>query len=124
MNSNNLPIIVYRNTSENTCALVRVVNLFNNTKIIIPEFYNGKKIVELADNSFKGCAGLASIKIPNGVTIIGESAFEDCESLTSVEIPNSVKSIGKYAFRFCSSLIKITIPSGVTTIDTCAFQAC
>ncbi|MCH5294248.1 MAG: leucine-rich repeat protein, partial [Treponema sp.] len=40
----------------------------------------------------------ADVRIPNGVTIIGESAFEGCTSLESVTIPASVTSIGYRAF--------------------------
>jgi len=47
---------------------------------------------------------LASITIPNSVTIIGDKAFQQCRCLTSIIIPNNVTSIGKGAFDGCSSL--------------------
>ena len=46
----------------------------------------------------------ADVRIPDGVTIIGESAFEGCTSLESVTIPASVKSIGFCVFENCTSL--------------------
>ena len=64
------------------------------------------------------------VKIPEGVTTIGNSAFYDCSSLTSVEIPDSVTTIGKYAFQYCSSLASVNIPDSVTTIGERAFSSC
>ena len=43
----------------------------------------------------------ADVRIPNGVTIIGESAFKGCKSLASVTIPASVTSIEDGAFDEC-----------------------
>ena len=62
------------------------------------------------------------VKIPKGVTSIGESAFSWCESLTSVTIPRSVTSIGEQAFEDCESLASVTIPEGVTSIGKGAFS--
>ena len=43
----------------------------------------------------------ADVRIPDGVTIIGESAFKGCKSLKSVTIPASVTSIEDGAFDEC-----------------------
>ena len=52
---------------------------------------------------------LDTIKIPYGVTDIGEGAFEDCSGLTSINIPDSVTSISNGAFSGCSSLTDIYV---------------
>lgn len=42
-------------------------------------------------------AGLASIKLPNSISSIGDSAFLGCSNLASITISDSVTSIaGKY----------------------------
>ena len=64
------------------------------------------------------------IKIPEGVTKIGESAFEGCSALEEIEIPNEVTEIGSRAFSKCSSLKGIRIPDKVISIGTQVFEDC
>lgn len=64
------------------------------------------------------------IKIPDGVTIIGNGALSRREEITSVVIPNSVLVIEQWAFRNCTSLTSITIPDSVISIDGLAFWRC
>ena len=52
--------------------------------IIVPEYYNGYKVVEIADGAFAGLTNTVSIRIPATVTKIGENIFEGCENLTTV----------------------------------------
>ena len=74
--------------------------------------------------AFRGCTGLTSITIGNGVTSIGKNAFDGCSSLTSITIPDSVTSIGYRAFSGCTGLTSITIGNGVTSIGEYAFYNC
>ena len=71
---------------------------------------------------YKGKGGI--VRIPYGVTSIGESAFSFCSNLTSVVIPDSVTSIGKRAFSFCYNLTSVVIPDSVTSIGDYAFEGC
>ena len=98
-----------------------VTGLMNKslTKLIIPEYYCGRKVTSIGDMAFYFCSSLTSIEIPNSITSIGEGAFSDCYNLTSIEIPNSVTSIGKGAFRYCFNLTiyceSLSKPSGWDT---------
>ena len=78
----------------------------------------------IGDSAFKGCTGLTSITIPDGVTSIGNYAFYDCTGLTSINIPDGVTTISYGAFWGCSGLTSITIPDSVTTIGNSAFYHC
>lgn len=67
---------------------------------------------------------MASINIPDGVTLIDNWTFFNCSSLTSINIPNSVTYIDYNAFWGCTSLTSINVPIGVTFIGSEAFWAC
>ena len=61
------------------------------------------------------------IKIPYGITKVGDNAFANINILNfSVEIPDTVKTIGHGAF-FASSLRSINIPHGVVEIGAYSF---
>lgn len=64
----------------------------------------------------------SKIKIPSGVTVIGEGAFYRCTLLEYIEFSKDSKlqTIGKNAFE-SSSILSIAIPSEVTFIDKNAF---
>ena len=130
---------------ENTCVVAGIGTAVA-TDIIIPDVYQGKKVVGIKDKAFRGsnirsveipdsvtsigdgafyeCRSLTSITIGSNVTSIGNEAFYNCRSLTSITIPNSVTSIGNYAFSYCSSLTSITLPNSVTSIGDGAFSFC
>ncbi len=82
------------------------------------------KSIKHIDGAFTDCSKLTSIKIPSGVTSIGDNTFDNCSSLKSITIPKNVKSIGNYAFRGCTSLRSVTIPKKVTSIGDYAFYDC
>ncbi len=92
--------------------------------IAIPASLSGAPVTEIDWNAFKGCAGLTSVTIPNGVTSIGSSAFEDCTGLKSISIPGSVAEIGWGAFRGCAGLMSATLATGVRKIGDNAFADC
>lgn len=89
-------------------------------------FAAGTQVTKFSDYAFYGCAGLASITIPDNVSSIGIAAFQDCISLTSITVPAKVTTIGKNAFTGCTGLITCTFssPSVLTSIGNSAFDGC
>ena len=85
-----------------------------------------KRDFEIIDSTLTKYKGKASVvKIPKGVTAIGEYAFADRKrTITSVTIPKGVTVIGQYAFHDCERLNRVTIPDGVTSIGALAFNGC
>ena len=81
-------------------------------------------VTSIGEQAFRFCHRLTSVVIPEGVTSIWESAFQYCKSLTSVVIPEGVTSIWDEAFDGCESLTSVTIPEGVTSIGENAFNDC
>ena len=95
-----------------------------------------------SDRMFYNCGSLASVTLPDGLTVIGTDAFNRCYSLTSVNIPESVTTVGNNAFQNCSSLAEplyssklfvfmptskegtYDVPDGITEIAPYAFRNC
>jgi hypothetical protein len=95
--------------------------------ITIPDTYNGKKVVAVATNGFKGYSGITGLKISNNITDIGNSAFENCYGIIEVKMGDGVKVIGINAFRGCRNLKVLTganIGGSVEQIRTAAFENC
>ena len=67
---------------------------------------------------------ITDLRIPDGVTSIGDYAFSGCSSLSSVTVSDSVTNIGSSAFSDCGGLASVTISSGVKTIEDWAFSGC
>ncbi len=80
-------------------------------ELTIPSTINGYPVTSIGESAFRGCNGLTSVTIPDGVTSIGESAFEDCSGLQIVSIPSSVTSIEDEAFDGCGGIITVRCPA-------------
>ena len=63
-------------------------------------------VIETATNTL--VFGCEKTVIPNSVVALGESAFEDV-SLESIKIPKGVTVIGNNAFNGCSNLVSVTV---------------
>lgn len=92
--------------------------------LVVPEEYNGKPVVSIADWGFYGCKSLTSVEIPNSVTSIGGNAFFWCENIASANIPDKVRAVSDLMFAYCRSLTSITIPNSVESIGVGAFNGC
>ncbi len=87
---------------------------------------------EVIDNDFVISNGLlldyigegGDIKIPEGVTRIGERVFWDCPDIINIYLPDSVTSIAAEAFSYIYTLESIHLPSGITSIGSYAFSGC
>lgn len=64
------------------------------------------------------------VKIPDGITEIGEEAFARAEGVQKMILPSSLRKISWKAFEYCTALQEIEIPSGVNRIEEFAFSHC
>ena len=78
----------------------------------------------LGNYAFFGAAKLKSIKLPSTLTTIGLGAFDGCAGLTGIKIPSDVKTIKEAAFSGCTGLINVTIPDKVETLGQSVFGSC
>lgn len=65
-----------------------------------------------------------SVKVPSGITKIGDNAFKNLTGLENVNITEGVALIGDYAFYGCTGLKTVKIASTVTGIGDSAFEGC
>lgn len=80
-------------------------------------------VVSIGDQSFDQ-SRIATLKIPDSITVIPAKAFHMCDKLTSVTFGKGLKEIGDYAFSSCTSLKSLSIPEGVTSLGEKAIAFC
>ena len=119
----------------------------------ITSFTLGDEVEHIPANLCNGMVNLASVTIPESVTIIGENAFSGCNNIKNVTlnsnavasknydssanlttifgtqvreyiIGEAVTAIGIYAFYNSSSLQNITMPSSLISLGQSAFSYC
>lgn len=95
--------------------------------------YNGytKKDVRIPDgitvigeNAFQGMNNIESVYIPEGVEIISEGAFSGCKNLQAIHIPETLETIDIDAFSGCVKLRNMTFPDSIKNIESSAFTGC
>lgn len=97
------------------------------TSVMIPD-----SVIEIEGGAFKDCKHLASITLPDGVTVTSDSerndfsdgAFSGCTSLAHLTIPGGMKRIEFRAFAKTTGLKQVTISKGVEVICYAAFKDC
>ena len=89
--------------------------------VTIPDGYT-----TIANEAFKNCYGLKSIKIPNSVTRVNYNAFEGCKDLTTVTFADGEKSLtlGNQVFYNCAALNNLALPARAGEIGAGMVQGC
>lgn len=82
------------------------------------------QVTEIGEDCFYYCTSLASITIPEGVTILDGAVFAYCMALTEITLPSTLEAIGDHCFYACTALESVTVPEGVTTIGEQCFYNC
>lgn len=122
-----------------------------DTKVVIPNFYNGLKVVKIGQECFYENNTVEEVYLPaycdeicnyafyhciNGLKkvdfivrksssmIIGNGAFISCLQLKAFNFFSGLTSIGEYAFSSCSQLKSVSLPISVTALGKSAFTSC
>jgi len=105
-------------------------NGFEEDEMTIPSLIDGKRIIGIASDAFKGCVGVKSINISEGIEILENRSFKECKSLASISFPSTLKRIGdknagEYDGAFYKAgLRKVFIPEGVEYLGPYTFSHC
>ncbi|MEL3906274.1 MAG: leucine-rich repeat protein [Treponema sp.] len=94
------------------------------TNLTGADFSACTELTEIGRSAFKGCTGLAQIKLPANLTTINEYAFEGCTGLTDIQLPANLTTIDSHAFKGCTRLTQLALPANLTTINSWAFEGC
>ena len=109
---------------ESGYELDRVGPGYKGGDIVIPSEYKGLPVVEIGYSAFTSDYKLASVVIPDTVTLIDGDAFEKQTSLTSVNVGKNVVTIGVSAFEGCTNLKTVVIGDATESIFAHAFDRC
>jgi len=91
------------------------------TDVIIPSRIGGWPVLYVGTGAFQE-SGITSVRVPEGVRVIGARAFGRNPELTSVTLPSSLEHIGELAFAQNPQLAVIAIPIGATFSNINAFD--
>ena len=94
------------------------------SSVIIPHTIDGKTVVGVGSDAFKGCDKLVAVTLPPTIVRIGNMSFYGCTHLRSIALPPQLASIGFNAFEFGSRLEAMHIPASVASIGAVCFVNC
>ena len=75
---------VTTSSGRKTYAAVSGIGSCTSTRIVIPMYYSGYPVYEIASSAFKNNTKITSVTIPSDISEIGNSAFEGCTYLTEI----------------------------------------
>lgn len=110
----------FTNSSSNPLTLARDLYLggVKATEVVIPGSFE-----TMPQYAFAG-SSVESVRLEDGVKIIGERAFHSCSALKSIDLGNTLEVIGPSALGYCSALESLTIPASVHTTYTYILERC
>ena len=110
-------------TGTNAANIVYIEHLGGNSILQTLKLPQG--VTGIGDKSFIAFTALKSVVLPDGLTSIESYAFLRCSALTSITLPASLTSIGYRAFRYCRSLKTVTCLAATPPgLGTYAFEDC
>lgn len=104
--------------TKDKTKITHVINSYINKSVKIP---NG--VTEIGERAFMQCYGVKSIEMADSVSNISSFAFDSCTSLIDIKLSEKLIQIGEGCFNY-SRIREITIPATVKKIGKNAFMEC
>ncbi|MCR5838694.1 MAG: leucine-rich repeat domain-containing protein [Kiritimatiellae bacterium] len=109
--------------SENGCLLTKDGKVLVAVPAGLDNVRIPKGVTVIGDCAFLGCHKISHLKIPDGVKEIGDRAFCGCRGLETITLPDSIERIGFHALSSLK-ITSLTMHRNVTRIGKCAFWRC
>lgn len=124
----NVPLTISGPMNENDIAALKKY-MTNNTDATLSLDLKGAKLASIPAQAFVQITGLVSIKLPEGLKVIGDSwngsTFSECTALQSVEFPSTLEELNFSSFWGCTSLETIDLSkTKVASIEAALFRNC
>ena len=107
-------------------------NAYPDGKLVVPDTYKGKPVVEIADNAFYYRLNnirytlqknISEVVLPETIRKVGKEAFYYLTDIKKVNMPSSLIEIGEDAF-WSTGISEVILPDGLKTVGRNAFQYC
>lgn len=98
----------YNVTTKNEITITAYFG--NVTDIIIPSTIASMSVTTIAKNAFASEDEVASVTVPDSVTVIEDYAFQSCKSLTTFKNSKKLIKMGSSIFRNSYSLTDLWLP--------------
>ncbi len=98
----------FKSRGNGTCELVGIGSCTDRNVIIPDESPDGDKVTAIGGSAFIGCKTIDSVKLPSGLTVIGDYAFY-ASSIRSIDLTSKINSLGECAFANCVYLTAVNV---------------
>ncbi len=100
----------FKSRGDGTCELIGIGSCTDRNVTVPDESPDGDKVAAVGGSAFIGCKSIDSIKLPAGLTAIGDYAFYS-SAIKSIDLSAKINSIGECAFANCVDMTSINVDS-------------
>ena len=88
--------------------------------VTVPSLIDGKPVSTIQRKVFMNQSAITSLRLEEGIQVLGDSATYKMSALTAVELPDSLSALEDANFNSCPLLTEITLPAMLCFIgDSC-----
>lgn len=96
----------------------------DNSKVVIPQEINGKKVTSICKFAFYNDANIVSIEVNASLKEIEQYAFSTCSKLQQFNMNNEVEKLNQDIFSNCTQLKSVNFKGNISIIPSGMFFLC